>query len=181
MRFLQSLRCLFLLFVLGLFGCATMPPELSTNNANVVTDYKSLSQAVSSSEVRLGGVIAGVKNLKDKTRVEVVNLPLTTNGKPDIGYEPKGRYIVYLNGFVDPVSLPNGRLISVLGKLHGTEMSMVDEYQAKFPVIDATGFHLWKVEQQVVSDPIGSFLRPCRSPFCHHDDFYQQRVIQVVK
>ncbi len=177
------LKFLILFFVIGsLFGCATMPAELSTNNPQVIINYQNwVPETQVGSEVRLGGVIADVKNQQSKTRIEIVNLPLTSSGKPDISRDPKGRYIVYLQGFVDPVTLSKGRLISVIGKSKAPEMSMVGEYQGQFPVMEASGFHLWRVEEQVINRHIGSYLRPCHSVFCHDDGFDQERIIQVVK
>lgn len=171
----------FVVFV-GVSGCVTMPPELSTNNPQVITNYQNWKPETHvGSDVRLGGVIADVKNQQSKTRIEIVNLPLSSSGKPDINRTPQGRYIAYLKGFVDPVTLVKGRLISVIGKSKAFEMTMVGEYQGQFPAMDVEGYHLWRVEEQVINRHIGSYLRPCHSVFCHDDDFDQERIIQVVK
>lgn len=173
---------IFFAFFGMLSGCSTMPLELSTNNPQVITNYQNwVPETQVGSEVRLGGVIADVKNQQSKTRIEIVNLPLSSSGKPDINRDPKGRYIAYLHGFVDPVTLAKGRLISVIGKSKVPEMTMVGEYQGQFPAMDVVGYHLWRVEEQVINRHIGSYLHPCHSVFCHDDDFNQEQIIQVVK
>ncbi|MCE0492911.1 Slp family lipoprotein [Vibrio salinus] len=183
MRFFLSLKCCFLIVVTVLLSaCATIPPELTSSDTSLVTSYKVWKTGISDGrEIRLGGVIATVENLKDKTRLEIVNVPLTGSGKPDINVEPEGRFIAYIKGFMDPVTLSKGRLISVLGQTAGTEVARVGQYQGTFPVMNVTGFHLWRIENQVIINHFGSYLRPCRTLSCHEDDLERGRVIQVVK
>lgn len=70
------------LFALGLFsilmvGCSSLPTELEASSEPVITDYQEwVNQLPEAKDVRLGGVIAKVTNLKDKSRVEVVNMPI---------------------------------------------------------------------------------------------------------
>ncbi|GAB7220631.1 Slp family lipoprotein [Vibrio comitans] len=157
-----------LLLGLALAGCSSLPDSLVSSNEKIVTDYgdwvNSAPEEVS--EVRLGGVIAKITNLEAKTRLEIVNLPIAKNGKPDINVEPEGRFVAYVDGFIDPVTFAKGRLISVLGKPDGNETDKVGEYEYRFPVLNANGYHLWQIKETLIvhDEPLSMF--PCRSLYC---------------
>ncbi len=167
--------------LLFLNACSSLPPQLASDNPNLVTQYNVWqSQLQLKPEVRLGGVIAKVTNLADKTRVEIVNLPIDSAGKPDIDLEPTGRFVAYFPGFVDPVALADGRLITVLGNATGSETSEVGEYQYQFPTMDVTGFRLWRVEERVVIYDRYSDFYPCYGIACN-DIHFQPRQGRVIK
>lgn len=111
---------LFLVLVaaFGLSACSSLPEELNASTEQVVTDYKAFaeSQGELTNDVRLGGIIAKVDNFKDKTRLEIVNLPINKSGKPDIDQEPTGRFAVYFDGYLEPVAFSQGRLVTIVAK-----------------------------------------------------------------
>ncbi len=172
--------------VLFISACSSLPPELNSASENVITDYKTWvsSDSNNASEVRLGGVIASVTNLKDKTRVEVVNVPIDSIGRPSMKVEPKGRFVGYIDGFLDPVTYAQGRLITLIGVTAKPEAGKVGESEQQFPVMTVKGYHLWRIEERVIMNDIGSSIYPCRSFYCRadRDEFYREgRVIQEVK
>tara|TARA_Y100001956_G_scaffold79903_1_gene94107 strand:+ start:1899 stop:2453 length:555 start_codon:yes stop_codon:yes gene_type:complete len=167
-----------------LSACSTLPDNLKSEDPLLVTNYATwLSAQQSQPQVRLGGVIAKVTNLKDKTRVEVVNLPINSNGKPDISQEPQGRFIGYIDGFVEPVSFAEGRLITLLGEGREGEKGSVGEHEYTYPVMQVEGFHLWRIEERVRTQEVDSYLYPCRSLYCRDIRYgtRQGKVIQEVK
>lgn len=181
----NTVRSIFL-FALALLlsACGSLPDNLKTDNVNVVTDYDQWRQStLAGSEVRLGGVIAKVTNLEQSTRVEVVNLPISAIGKPDIDKEPQGRFVAYIQGFADPVTLAEGRLITLLGNSQATEQGQVGEFSYEFPVMNVTGYHLWRIEEKIIVHDIDSGLYSCRSLYCRDLQFgtRQGKVIQEVK
>ena len=92
------------IFALLLAGCSSLPSELESSQATIITEYSAFSTVSEHnrpSEVRLGGVIARIDNLTTTTRIEVVNLPISSSGKPDITQEPNGRFVVYFDGFIE--------------------------------------------------------------------------------
>ncbi len=166
-------------------ACASLPETLTTTNPNVITDFSQWQAAPGQDQqVRLGGVIAKITNLSDKTRLEIVNLPINSAGKPDLNHEPEGRFVAYVKGFVDPVTFSEGRLVTVLGDSQGTEQGKVDQYQYQFPVMQATGYHLWRVEERVIINDIDPFY-PCYGLNCrlwrHPMGNSSGQVIQEVK
>ena len=75
------------LTILTLTACSTLPEELNTRTADApITDYQQWKNTplVSKKEVRLGGVITKITNQKDKTRIEIANIPISSIGKPEL-------------------------------------------------------------------------------------------------
>ncbi len=180
------LRHLLIISAVALISaCASLPPELDTKSESVIQDYQSWlnAPADSTSEVRLGGVIAHVTNLKDKTRIELVYVPIDNAGRPNIKTEPQGRFVGYVDEFLDPVTYAEGRLITLLGNTAPSEIGRVGEFEHQYPVMNIKGYHLWRVEERIIIHDFGSHIYPCRSYFCSRsDDIYSEgRVIQEVK
>lgn len=184
----MSLRLLQPLFILVgaalLSACSSLPETLKSDNPQLITDYTVWQSTPNSGgEVRLGGLVASVTNLKDTTRVEVVNLPISASGKPDITQEPQGRFVGYIQGFADPVTLSTGRLISLLGDTQPREQGKVGEYSYDFPVMKVKGYHLWRIEERVIIHDFDSYLSPCHGLYCRESRYgpKQGKVIQEVK
>ena len=181
-------RSLFLLCALFLAGCSSLPTELESNQENTIVTYTPFSDASESGSavaVRLGGVIARIDNQAEKTRIEVVNLPISSAGKPDISEEPNGRFVVYMDGFVDPIAYAKGRLITVLGKTAPIEKGNVGDYEYSFPVIDGSALHLWQIQEYVVTNDFDMDYMPCRGTRCmyqrSHIDTRRGKVVQEVQ
>jgi outer membrane lipoprotein len=176
---------LFALFTsLLLTACSSLPENLNSSAENLITDYTAWNETVkNNTPVRLGGVVANVSNLAEKTRIEVVNLPINKSGKPDIGQEPSGRFVAYIDGFADPVTLSKGRLITLLGNTSDEELGKVGEYEYTFPVMEASGFHLWRIEERVIVNDFDSYLHPCTGLYCRsmRSSTKQGKVIQEVR
>ncbi|EMQ2875871.1 Slp family lipoprotein [Vibrio navarrensis] len=165
----KEFRLLFTLVALfTVSACSSLPEELNARNESVLTDYKTFAeqQGQVAEEVRLGGVIAKVDNLSDKTRVELVNLPINKQGKPDIDQEPSGRFVVYLPGYLEPVVFSQGRLMTVVGQAGGEEQGKIGDYDYVFPVIQAYGHRLWTIEERVRVYDTSTYLYPCYSISC---------------
>lgn len=155
-------------FSVMLSACSSLPESLVTTNEKVITDYQEwLNTPVKEvNEVRLGGIIAKVTNLKNKTRIEVVNLPISSSGKPNLDSEPQGRYVGYYYGYLEPMSFAKGRLVTLLGVNDGEETGKVDDFEMTFRVMRITGSHLWRIEETIVVQEIESHLSPCYGLYC---------------
>lgn len=174
-----------LICVALLSACSSLPDSLSTTNESVITDYQQWIETPpnQANEVRLGGIIASVTNLKDKTRIEVVNMPINRAGKPNLNSEPAGRYVGYYNGYLESMAFSQGRLVTLLGVSDGEEKSKVDEYDMTFRVMNIKGFHLWRIEETVVIHETESHFSPCYGLYCRGSRGLPSkgRVVQEVK
>ncbi|EKE69116.1 Slp family lipoprotein [Gallaecimonas xiamenensis] len=135
-----------LVIVLG--GCASMPDELAVPEGTQLAAYNLAREGQEVGKTaRWGGLVTEVTNLKDKTRVEVVFTALTNSGKPSLENPSPGRFYAYLDGFVDPVSIPQGYRIALVGKVQPSEKGQVGEYQYNYPVMAVQNFKLWAPQQ----------------------------------
>lgn len=137
-------------------GCASRYPQPIRTEA---TDLVPFSQALRSSAelegrtARWGGVIANIENSADATRIELVHFRLNGYGRPQIEDDSEGRFIVYLDRFVDPEIYKEGRSLTALGQISSSEEGKIGEFNYVYPVLQATGVELWRPQQQ--RDQIG--------------------------
>ncbi|OEF24048.1 Slp family lipoprotein [Vibrio rumoiensis] len=140
---------------LGLTACSTLPEELNAHTTDApITNYQQWesvssdpTKAAPEKDVRLGGIITQITNQKEKTRIEIANLPISSTGKPDINQKPEGRFVAYVDGFLDPVNYAKGRLITVVGKTLPPEKGKVGDYEYTFPVMNSYGQRLWVIQE----------------------------------
>lgn len=170
-----------------LCGCSSLPNELRTaGRTMVVTQYADWQSQLSLTDslgywVRLGGVVASVKNMKGITRLEMVNIPIRTNGKPILTEKPNGRFVADIKGFVEPFSL-QGQLITLLGTSKGTEKGKVGEHDYTFPAMTVKQYHVWHIREQIINAFPRSHLRCRPGHLCHdYDRLNRGQIIQVVE
>ncbi|TKF23884.1 Slp family lipoprotein [Vibrio genomosp. F6] len=182
----QSIRsCCILLFFVMLSGCSSLPAELVSRTETPILTYQNWldTDPDTKADIRIGGVIAQVTNLENRSRIEVVNLPLNSVGKPDLDAEPKGRFVAYVDGYLESLSYAQGRLISLVGTIDQPESGKVGEYDYTFPVMQVYGKRLWRVEERVVVQDDIMHLHSCRSLYCRSFNYgpKQGRIVQEVK
>ncbi|WP_341503611.1 Slp family lipoprotein [Gallaecimonas sp. GXIMD4217] len=131
--------------LLLLAGCSTIPDELAVPEGQSLAAYSAARQGAEQGKlVRWGGIIAQVDNLKNRTRLEVVYYPLSSSAKPKQDEASPGRFLAYLDGFVDPVVLGQGRRITVVGSLGRQESGRVGEFEYRYPTVQVQRYKLWK-------------------------------------
>lgn len=150
--------------VAGLAGCASDVPVM-VRTAPVPPVSVAAAQRdparYTGREVRWGGSILGVTNRRDRTEISVLARPLADGGRPQIGTggdtgpvaAGEGRFLAELPGFIDPTTLPTGRLITVAGTLTGVRVQPVGDYPYPYPVVAATSRFLWPEPVPVSPDP----------------------------
>ncbi len=184
-NYLSKIRLIaFSLGILVLAGCSSLPSELEAKSEPVISDYQQwVDQLPDAKSVRLGGVISKVTNLKDRTRIEVANMPISSNGKPDLDAEPSGRFVGYIEGYVEPLSFAEGRLITLVGQSNGSEDGKIGEYPYTFPVMKVDNQRLWNITERVVVNDFAPTYYSCRSLHCRSFQTMPRhgRVIQDVE
>ena len=132
-----------------LVGCVNAPKGLEKEQFTL----KSLSSIQPSDyncqckSIRLGGKVLTVQALPNKTKIEVLSyLVYSTSAKPMIDEQPNGRFITYLDGFVEPESLKD-QFITIGGTLLKTEQGKVDQANYLYPVIKTNHYRVWKLSQ----------------------------------
>ncbi len=127
-------------------GCAAQPPaplqgsvDTTATPAAVSADWRSFEDR----KVRWGGKIVKILVKEDATWVEIMGLPLDSKGKPMQVDASQGRFLVRIEGFLEPEIYAKGRLMSFLGRIAGVRKGKVGERPYTYPVLEAEGYHLW--------------------------------------
>ena len=90
-----------------------------------------------------GGTILDTRNLKDSTHIEVLAYPLNSSHRPLLESKPLGRFIIQHQGYLEPTTYAQGRVISVLGKISDSQSGNVGESAYIYAVINSEQLHLW--------------------------------------
>jgi outer membrane lipoprotein len=128
-----------------LSACAT-GPTFDTRGVDPALTPQRVSnspQAATGKAVQWGGTILGVSNQPERTQIEVLAYPLGSNAKPQTDGDPLGRFILEKSGYLEPAIYAQGRLISVVGTVTGTQAGQVGEASYDYPVVDARQLYLW--------------------------------------
>ncbi len=140
MTFVRALAIPFLL--IGLVGCQSAggvkpagptPAQLSA----------SADQGVKGQVLTWGGSIVSIKNLKDRTLLEVMAYPLASDGKPRTDLQSQGRFLADYPGFLEPTEYQPGRLVTVTGPMLGYKDGKVGDADYRYPALQANEMKLW--------------------------------------
>jgi outer membrane lipoprotein len=154
------MRIISLLLALLLSACVSVPEPLQVSEQTTLASYEEVLQSPQQyigQTARWGGVIAAINNLKDKTRVEIVHFNLKESARPKVGQQSAGRFVVYINGLLDPMIYKVGTVVSTVGTIADVEQGKIGEFPYTFPVLMADSLYIWKkierIDVDVVADP----------------------------
>ena len=127
----------------GLLGaCATVPAPLQGQFAPV-TPRDAAASGGQGEAVRWGGEIINVDPRPDQTCFEILARQLDSTARPVSRDPSDGRFLACRNGFYDPEEFKQGRNITVVGKLNGTEVGKVGQFDYTYPRVAADAIYLW--------------------------------------
>lgn len=139
-------------------GCATQPPvplrvDLPTNVS--ILQVIQAPDNYQGTEVRWGGVIEKITNLKNETELEVIGKTLDKSARPILDANSPGRFLVRVQGFLEPTEFAIDREVTVVGKLSGSETRPIGEFEYRYPIVTAESYHLWgeRIEPAYYYDP----------------------------
>jgi outer membrane lipoprotein len=140
-------RKLYVLVLLALLlGCAGMP-EFDTSGVDRSLTPQSVNAEpeLSRGKVALwGGTILETRNLKDATQIEMLAYPLDASYRPMLDSKPLGRFIVRHAGYLEPTTYAQGRYMTVMGTVSGSQNGQVGETTYTYPVVSDSQLHLWQ-------------------------------------
>ena len=131
-------------------GCAPAPLYKVTPNATAVqpTQVSQAPERYQGQRVLWGGTVVRVENFPDRSVIEILSYPLDSSQRPRIGRKnANGRFMAVTPGYVEPLSLPPGAPITVLGTLNGTHAGHVGEAPYVFPLVKVEQHHAWTPEE----------------------------------
>jgi len=146
MKRVNRLLLLIFLFIL-LPGCAPISKELRARADQRLTFQQVFQNpaAYKGKIVIWGGEIIQTINQKDKTTlIEALQKPLDRMEEPIDAETSEGRFLVLVEGFLDPHIYRKGREITVAGEILGEKMRSLGEMEYRYPLLLSKQIHLWK-------------------------------------
>ncbi len=147
-------------------ACSSVPKELAYEPENQLVAYQAALGGMEGKPARWSGVISAVHNLAEKSVIEMVYLPLKSNGVPEQTEQSPGRFFAVMKGFVDPTLYAKGRSLTVLGTIGKPVDGQIGQHKYRFSVLNVTGSKLWPPVKEVevrYMDPY--FYDPFYDPF----------------
>ncbi|KUE81590.1 Slp family lipoprotein [Aeromonas schubertii] len=157
-----------------LAACGTVPRELAYEPESALVPFKPALEQ-SGAMARWSGVIAEVRNEPSRSVLEVVELPLKSNGVPQQTEQSAGRFLAIMPGFVDPTLYAKGRSLSVLGKVAAPVDGKIGEHPYRFAVLEVDKSKLWPPVKEVEVRYVDPFFY---DPF--YDPFWPRRSIHAL-
>jgi outer membrane lipoprotein len=93
--------------------------------------------------VMFGGMIVKTTNLREGTQIEVLQIPLDSDGRPLPTDETGGRFLVLVDRFLDAAVYERGRSVTVIATTAGAKVLPLEEIEYRYPVLNAKAIHLW--------------------------------------
>jgi len=127
--------------------------------------------------VRWGGTIVKVENRENESWIEVVGKPLGYYGRPDESDRSLGRFLVRIEGFVDPAIYREDRDLTIFGTLEGRVTGRIDEHAYSYPLVRAKSYYLWTEYYARTRYPYRYYYYPYhyRFHYGYHYPFYRYR------
>ena len=148
-----------LLFLSTVVGCGSavnvVPPDLEEKLDRNAT-FAKLSKSPDTFKgrlVMLTGMVLNINILPKFTRVELLHLPLDSEGIPvtDLNAS-QGRFLANCPGVIDPQQIPPGTRISVIGEMKGTSQIEGNDYS--YITLESKAIHVYAQEgMKMLKDP----------------------------
>jgi outer membrane lipoprotein len=142
---LVSIGCL----VAWLAGCAAndvipAPLEHSIDRSVAFPDLRSSPDSYRGRLVVLGGEVLSAKQLKSGTRIEVLQIPLSSAQEPGVDRTTsEGRLLAIQRDFLDPATIPPGTRVTIVGEVTGATTLPLDETEYTYPTLEIRHLKVW--------------------------------------
>lgn len=147
MRAMYRLRVLLLLCLLP-HGCASSGDMEGPAPAPQIsfTQLKAAPDSYKGQPVTLGGQVLAARRLKEATRIEILQLPLTSSLQPTLDLsKSEGRFVAMQREFLDPATIPPGTFVTVVGELTGSMTLPLDETDYTYPIVEIKNLRVWSL------------------------------------
>ncbi|MGQ0286273.1 Slp family lipoprotein [Pasteurellaceae bacterium 22721_9_1] len=137
-----------------LASCVNPPAGLEKDEFTItrLSQIKADDYSCHCKQVRLGGKVLSATALKKQTKLEILSLSVSSlSAKPILDSQSDGRFIAYVEGFIDPEQVKN-QYVTIKGVLASQEKGKIDLADYVYPVINATAFKQWRLVQEYYYD-----------------------------
>lgn len=135
----------FMLVTTGLLmaACAS-GPGFDTEGVNRdLQPRQAASEQIQDELVLWGGTIISTKPREDTTQLEILSYPLDRSQEPRTDRSSEGRFLVVVDGYLEPADYSEGRQVTVRGRLREPTTAMIGGAEYHYPVVSADDLHLW--------------------------------------
>ncbi len=132
--------------VLGLISCAGGISQQARDQITYVgpfTDVQREPLKYQGQTMLLGGKVIETSTRAGTTEMVVLQLEIGNRDRPRDNDQSQGRFLVRSAQFIDPAIFPPGTLITVAGRLQGSESRLIGEMSYAYPVIDILEIKKW--------------------------------------
>lgn len=158
-----------------MFGSQT---DQGTPSAPQITymQVKAAPESYNGQPVTFGGKVLAARRLKEGTRIEILQLPLTSSTQPltDLS-QSQGRFVALQKQFLDPATIPAGTFVTITGEVAGSITMPLDETEYTYPLVHITNLQVWTegdVEPPRIRRPLGPGWGPYGSPYWNPWPYY---------
>ncbi len=171
--------CLVSAFVV-LTGCALTGDQAETLPSGAPSisyeQVKAAPESYNGQAVTFGGKVLGARRLKEGTRIEILQLPLTDSLRPTVDLsKSEGRFVALQKEFLDPATVPPGTFVTVTGEMAGSVTLPLDETVYTYPLVRINNLRVWTEDDEEsprIRRPIGPYWGPYWSPYWHTWPYY---------
>jgi outer membrane lipoprotein len=163
-----------------LTGCALAGDQAETLPSGTspisYEQIKAAPESYNGQPITFGGKVLGARRLKEGTRIEILQLPLTGSLRPtvDLG-KSQGRFVALQKEFLDPATVPPGTFVTVTGEMAGSVTLPLDETEYTYPLVRINNLRVWTEDDEEsprIRRPIGPYWSPYWSPYWHSWPYY---------
>jgi outer membrane lipoprotein len=127
-------------------GCAT---GISNEVRSQVTYKGTFSDVQKATDKHVGEIVMfGGKILNNQasnafSELTVLQLHIDSRGRPKDSDQSEGRYLIQSDQFLDPAIYTKGALLTVVGRINGSEVRAVGGFDYDYPMLKAMEIKLW--------------------------------------
>lgn len=100
------------------------------------------------SVVILGGKILETQASSTSSEIVLLQLPLEKNDRPKDGDRSEGRFLLRASQFLDPAIYHKGTLLTVVGRVSGSEVRTIGSSDYVYPVVESIEIKHWPERSQ---------------------------------
>ncbi len=127
-----------------LAGCATPVPFQGVVLRDELPVYAAAENDPGDVDVLWGGTIIGIKEHDDGSEIEVLAYPLNRKQQPDPRAPSEGRFVIRVPAKLQRLDAPEGRFLTVRGRLAGSYDGNVGRTQYRYPIVVDADWVLWR-------------------------------------
>ncbi len=141
-----TIRLVAICLILFILGCATGISHQTRSQVTYEGTFAALQKAPAKHTgeiIMFGGKVIETKGSQTSSEITVLQLPLDTRHRPKDGDQSQGRYIVQSEEFLDPAIYQAGSLLTVVGRVTGSELRSIGGFQYVYPLVEAIEIKPW--------------------------------------